>query len=71
MESQPENITEAEEVKILMEASAAKKGREEPKKYARSQLEIVAARQRNVQIGLTATNCLVACLTCLKVFGIL
>lgn len=40
-------------------------------KYARSHMELEAYRQRWIQIMLTATNVIVACLTCLKVFGIL
>lgn len=45
--------------------------REKPLKPYRSHAERVALKQRNIQIALTATNVLVACLTCLKVFGIL
>jgi len=40
-------------------------------KHARSQAELIAIQQRGIQIALTATNVIVACLTCLKVFGIL
>jgi hypothetical protein len=40
-------------------------------RYARSHMELEAYRQRWIQIVLTATNVLVAGLTCLKVFGIL
>jgi hypothetical protein len=43
---------------------------EKPLKPYRSHAERVALTQRNIQIGLTATNVIVACLTCLKVFGI-
>lgn len=42
-----------------------------PLKVARSQAEIQALRQRNIQIVLTATNVILAGLTCLRVFGIL
>jgi enamine deaminase RidA (YjgF/YER057c/UK114 family) len=42
-----------------------------PLKPARSQAEVQALHQRNIQIALTATNVLIASLTCLKVFGIL
>ena len=40
-------------------------------KVARSQAEVQALHQRNIQIILTATNVVLAGLTCLRVFGIL
>jgi hypothetical protein len=42
-----------------------------PLRPARSQAEITALYQRNIQIILTITNVCIAALTCLKVFGIL
>jgi hypothetical protein len=44
---------------------------EKPLKPFRSQAEKHAIHQRNIQIALTATNVLVACLTCLRVFGVI
>lgn len=55
----------------LLSESLAEQKPKKPLKPARSQAELVALRQRWIQIALTGTNCLVACLTCLKVFGIL
>ena len=40
-------------------------------KHARSRAELIAIRQRWIQITLTATVGIPSILTCLKVFGIL
>ena len=57
--------------KTLIEAEAQAVEQHKPLRQYRSQAEKTAVRQRNVQILLTATNVVVAGLTCLKVFGIL
>lgn len=61
----PQNMPDSE---IEMKS---KDNGEPPKKYARSQLEIEAYKQRWWQIALTATNVCIAILTCLKVFGLI
>lgn len=45
--------------------------KEQPKKYARSKLEIQAYWQRNIQITLTLLSVVMTGLTMLKVFGVL
>lgn len=44
---------------------------QKPLRAARSQAEVQAIKQRNIQIALTATNVLLSALTVFKVFGIL
>lgn len=45
--------------------------KEKPLKPARSEAELLALKQRKIQIFFSGTNALVACLTCLKVFDII
>lgn len=42
-----------------------------PKKYARSQAELIAIKQRKWQIVLVSTNVLISALIALKTFGII
>jgi hypothetical protein len=56
-----------DERKIAVEVDQIKK----PKKYARSEAELIALKQRRIQIVLTAANVCASVLTLLKVFGIL
>ncbi len=45
--------------------------KDKPLKAARSQAELQAIKQRNIQIGLVATNVIVTLLVALKTFGLL
>jgi hypothetical protein len=66
---QPEEAVRRTETEVIAQ-SVARRKEEKPLKPYRSQAEKIALHQRNIQIALTATNVIVACLTCLKVFGI-
>lgn len=44
---------------------------DKPLKAARSQAELQAIKQRNIQIALVATNVIITMLVALKTFGIL
>ena len=62
--------------KIAVEAATVtdtekKAGQDKPLKPARSEAELTALKQRNLQIALVATNVIIGCLTVLKVYGIL
>jgi len=57
--------------RILEQSQPPEKFKMEELRYARSHMELIAARQRWIQIALTATNVLIGCLVALKVFGLI
>lgn len=66
---------EADLVRVAMEVDATtqkqKKDKVKKLKYARSHAELVALRQRRIQICLVATNVMISALIALKSFGII
>jgi hypothetical protein len=60
----PQNMPDSD---IVMKS----KNVEKPKKYARSQLEVEAYRQRWIQITLTTINIIIGAAVALRVFGLI